>query len=154
MILQTIIITWRIARENDKKLIHFDILHNIILSSYDLLVRVICQFIIKLTFVVIMISRNHYPLCSKSIELFLFIHGTRQAMPNYRRTHLFNQINTTGVTSEAGTAYPSGAPELCSVFQWGSCYSIFHFMCNVLQIVVCPFSFGPYVVCSSSIYGF
>ena len=77
MILQTIIITWRIARENDKKLINFDILHNIILSSYDLLVRVICQFIIKLTFVVIIIRRNHYPLSSKSVGLFLFIPGNQ-----------------------------------------------------------------------------
>ena len=34
-----------------------------------------------------------------------------------------NKSNTTGATG----------------FQWGSCYSIFSFMCNVLQIVVCPF---------------
>ena len=34
-----------------------------------------------------------------------------------------NQINTTGATSEAGT------PELTPGFQWGSCYSIFSFMC-------------------------
>ena len=31
--------------------------------------------------------------------------------------------------------------------QWGSCCSIFSFMCNVIQIVVCPFSFGYCVVC-------
>jgi len=78
MILQTIIITWRIARENDKKLINFDILHNIFLSSYDLLVRVIFQFIIKLTLVEIII------LCVVNLlDCFLFIHGTRQTMPNY-----------------------------------------------------------------------
>ena len=40
-----------------------------------------------------------------------------------------NQINTTGVTSGAGTAYPSGAPEFIPGFQWGSCYSIFSFIC-------------------------
>ena len=39
-----------------------------------------------------------------------------------------NQINTTGVTSGAGTFYPSGAPEFTSDFQWGSCYSIFSFI--------------------------
>ena len=40
-----------------------------------------------------------------------------------------NQTNTTIVTSGAGTAYPSGAPEFTSGFQWGLCYSIFSFMC-------------------------
>jgi hypothetical protein len=30
--------------------------------------------------------------------------------------------NTTGVTSGAGTAYPSGAPEFNPSFKWGSCY--------------------------------
>ena len=40
-----------------------------------------------------------------------------------------NQINTTCATSREGTAYPSGATEFISVFQWSSCYSIFSFMC-------------------------
>ena len=40
-----------------------------------------------------------------------------------------NQINTTGVTSEAGTVHPSGASEFTLGFQWGSCYSIFSFLC-------------------------
>jgi hypothetical protein len=37
-------------------------------------------------------------------------------------------IITTGATSEAGTAYPSGAPGFTPWFQWDSCYSIFSFM--------------------------
>ena len=40
-----------------------------------------------------------------------------------------NLINTTGATSGAGTAYPSGAPECTPRFQRGSCYSIFSFRC-------------------------
>ena len=40
-----------------------------------------------------------------------------------------NQINTTGVTSGAGTTYHSEAPEFTPGFQWGSCFSIFSFMC-------------------------
>jgi hypothetical protein len=40
-----------------------------------------------------------------------------------------NEINTTGATSRAGTAYPSGAPEFTPGFWWGSCYSIFSLMC-------------------------
>ena len=64
--------------------------------------------------------------------------------------HFFNQINTTGAPSGAGTAYPSGARDFTPGFQRGSCYSFCSFMCNV----VCPFSFGHCVVCTSSIYRF
>jgi len=31
--------------------------------------------------------------------------------------------------SGAGTAYPSGAPEFTPGSSWGSCYSIFSFIC-------------------------
>ena len=42
-------------------------------------------------------------------------------------------------TSGTGTVYTSETPEFSPGFSWESCYSIFGFMCNVLQIVVCPF---------------
>jgi hypothetical protein len=45
-----------------------------------------------------------------------------------------NKSNKTGVTSGAGIAYPSGAPEFTPRFQWGSC-----FLLSVLQIFACPF---------------
>ena len=35
-------------------------------------------------------------------------------------------------TSGEETADPSGAPEFTPALEWGSCYSIFSFMCNVL----------------------
>ena len=56
-----------------------------------------------------------------------------------------NQINTTGVTSGAGTAYPSGAPEFTPGFQWGSCYSIFSFICMFSRSLfdLLPFFFWP-----------
>ena len=38
---------------------------------------------------------------------------------------------TTGATSGAGIAYPSGAPEFTPGFWWGSCYSFFSFPCDV-----------------------
>ena len=28
---------------------------------------------------------------------------------------------------------------MCSPSQWGSCYTIFSFLCSVLQIILCPF---------------
>ena len=61
----------------------------------------------------------------------------------------------TGTISGAGTAYPPGAHQLNPGFQWGSCYSIFSFMCMLcrsLQILL--FFFGPCVVCPFSIYRF
>jgi hypothetical protein len=44
----------------------------------------------------------------------------------------YRSVNTMGVTSGAGTAYPLRAPDFTPGFLWGSCYSIFSFMCNVL----------------------
>jgi hypothetical protein len=58
---------------------------------------------------------------------------------------VLNQINTTGATSGAGTAYPSGAPEFTAGFQRGSCYSIFSFICmfcRSLFVLLC-FFFWP-----------
>ena len=60
--------------------------------------------------------RNHFSV------LFSFM--------TYHR--VYNESNTTGATSGAGTAYPSGAHEFTLGLLWGSCYSIFSFMCNVL----------------------
>ena len=46
---------------------------------------------------------------------------------------VWKQINTTGATSGAGTAYHSGAHEFTPSFQWGSFYSIFSFMCMLCR---------------------
>ena len=40
-----------------------------------------------------------------------------------------NWITTTGGTSGAGTAYATVAPEFTPDILWGSCYSIFNFIC-------------------------
>ena len=53
-------------------------------------------------------------------------------------------FNSRGVTSGAGTAYPSGAPEFTPVFLWGSCYSILSFICLFcwsffVLLYFCPF---------------
>ena len=68
--------------------------------------------------------------------------------------HLSNQSNTIGATNGTGTVYPFGAPKFIPGFQWGLCCLIFSVLCNVLQIVVFPFSFDHYIVSPSSIYGF
>ena len=76
---------------------------------------------------------------------------------HYRIISLRREIYTTGVTGGAETAYPSGAPEFTRSFQWGSCYSIFSFVCMFFVdrcLSFCTFSFDHCVVCSSSIYGF
>ena len=45
------------------------------------------------------------------------------------------QINKTGATSGAGTAYRTRAPEFSPGFQWGSCYFIFSFMCMFCRLL-------------------
>ena len=47
--------------------------------------------------------------------------------------------NTTGVTSEAGTTNPSGAPEFTPGFYSGVALSILSFLCRVLNNIVCPY---------------
>ena len=53
----------------------------------------------------------------------------------------YQRVCNQSCTSEAGTAYPSGAPKSTPGFQWDSHCSIFIFLCIILQIVVCPLSF-------------
>ena len=60
------------------------------------------------------------------------------------------QINTTGATSGAGTAYSSGAPKFTPGFRWSSCYSIFSFMCMFCRslFVRLYFFFQPFSLLS------
>ena len=69
--------------------------------------------------------RKHFPVLSS----FMTYH------------QVCDQINTTGATSRAGTAYPSGTP----TFQWGSCCSIFRFVCICCRslFVLLYFFFWP-----------
>ena len=63
------------------------------------------------------------------------------------RKHLeMFQINTTGATSGAGTAYPSGVPVFSPSYQRGSCYSISSFMCMFCRslCVLLSFFFWPF----------
>ena len=64
--------------------------------------------------------------------------------------------NTTGVTSGAGTAYPSGAPEFTSCFSGVRVTrSLVLYVCFIDRCLsFCTFSFGHCVVCYSSLYGF
>ena len=50
-----------------------------------------------------------------------------------------------GATRGAGTAYPSGAHEFTPGFKWGSCYSIFSYMCMFCRslFVLLYFFFWP-----------
>jgi hypothetical protein len=67
-----------------------------------------------------------------------------------------NKINTTGATSGAGTAYPSGAPEFISVFSGVVRVNRSFVLCVCFVdrcLSFCTFSLGHCVVCSS-IYRF
>ena len=65
--------------------------------------------------------------------------------------------NTTGATCGAGSAYPSGAPEITPSLWWGSCCLLFGFLCCVVCTIVCLFVFFIFshgVVSLFSIYEF
>jgi hypothetical protein len=70
---------------------------------------------------------------SKSGKVLLFIICGLQSVPKPT-----NYLMTTGVTSGAGTTYPAGEPEFTLVFfKFGSCCSIFSFLCSILLTIVC-----------------
>ena len=58
-----------------------------------------------------------------------------------------NQINTTGVTRGARTDYLSGAHEFTPGIWWGSCYSIFSFICMFCRSMVVLFYFFRRPLC-------
>ena len=60
------------------------------------------------------------------------------------------QINKTGATSGAGTAYRTRAPEFSPGFQWGSCYFIFSFMCMFCRSLFVLLSFFFWSLCCLS----
>ena len=62
----------------------------------------------------------------------------------------FDKSNTVG----SALLYLSGASLFTPSFSCGLCSSIFSFLCNVLQITACHFSFGHCIVCPSSICRF
>ena len=64
-----------------------------------------------------------------------------------------NKSNTTGVTSEAGTANPSGAHAFIPGVH-GPRSLVLYAMFVDCRLSFQPFSFGHCVVCSSSIYEF
>ena len=69
------------------------------------------------------VPRKHFPVLSSFMS--------------YHR--ICKQINTTGATNGAGTAYPSGEPVFTPRFQWGSCYPIFSFIrmfCRSLLVLL------------------
>ena len=53
-----------------------------------------------------------------------------------------NYIKTLDATSGAGTAYPFEAPDFIPGMRWGSCYSIFSFMCMFCRSLCICVLFG------------
>ena len=87
--------------------------------------------------------RNNFICTRYHIKLLVISSKVLSSFMTYHRVCTY--INTTGATSGAGTAYPSGAPEFTPGFLWGSCYSIFSFMCTFCRslFVLMYFFFWP-----------
>ena len=79
-------------------------------------------------------------------EISISISRLSPDMTNYRVCYT---SDTAGAARGKGAAYPSGAPELISGFEWGSCYSIFSFVCYYVDHRLCVvvfFYFGHGVI--------
>jgi hypothetical protein len=83
------------------------------------------------------------------------IHQTISHSTVTRYAELYRNVDSTDVTSGAGTAYPSGAPEFTPPFSGVRVFlSVLFVECFVDRcLFLCPFSLGHCVVCPS-IYGF
>ena len=77
---------------------------------------------------------------------FLETYPLTEFIYEYASTSNQSNTNTTGVTSGAGTTYPSGAPKFIPDTQESSCSSTFSFLCSVLQIFVL-FSIFCWLLC-------
>ena len=91
------------------------------------------------------IETVHTTMCQRSKQYMLKCVRDRSIlMPTYLGfdivSRVCNMSNKTGVTSAAGTAYPS-ISQFTSGFSWCSFCSIFSFLCSVLQIIVPSFVF-------------
>jgi hypothetical protein len=93
--------------------------------------------------------RENY--CSSQLDVHMFLD-----LYMYHLYSLTLFFSTTGATSGAGTAFPSGIPEFTTVF-FGVCVTQSLVLCACFVdrcLSFCTFSFGHCVVCSSSMYGF
>ena len=94
-------------------------------------------------------------LCHKRPPIFATCGKHFPVLSSFMTYHkVCNQINTTGATGGAGTAYPSRAPEFTPGFQLGSCYSIFSFMCMFCRSLFVLLSFLFWPLCCLSFFWF
>ena len=96
---------------------------------------------------------DHYGIQESQMTMCSTCHTHLPVLSSFMAYHrVSNKISMTGVTSGAGTHYPSGAPECIPRFQWGSCNSIFSLMCMLCRSFFVLYSFGHCVVCPSIYY--
>ena len=89
-----------------------------------------------------MVKYNVSTILTRIVTLFcIFVYISNEINDNpygFYKTYFANSVPclhflyTTVVNSGAGTAYPSGAPEITPGFWWGLCYSILRVMCIAL----------------------
>ena len=83
-----------------------------------------------------------YPMFSISclLQMITDMFTCRKHFPVFSSFMTFQRVciqsTTTGPTSGAGTAYPSGAPEFTTGFYWGSCYYFCVMFCRSLFVVL------------------
>ena len=88
---------------------------------------------------------------STTLFVFIYVYLCPTRFP-YHIMYVSVNSNTMGFTSGAGTDDHSGPPEFIPSFQWGSCCSIFSFMCSVLRSLFVLLSFFFWSLCFLSFH--
>lgn len=95
--------------------------------------------------------RLYYHLCcigSSFIYVIYLLFWSPRRFPYHIMFTPFNS-NTTTTTSRAGTTYHNKVHQFTPAVLWGSCFSLFCFLCRVMYIIVCPLSFFFSLHCPS-----
>ena len=112
------------------------------------------------------IKNKHIPVCPKIIlgcssmlRYRYYVPSSREMTYVYLRWRIFvqkcaqSEITQRILLGGAGTAYPYRTAESVPGFQWGSCCSIFSFLCSVFYFILCSLALFLCCVCFSTIYG-
>ena len=95
-------------------------------------------------------------LCSKWPPICSSRRNHNSVLSSFMTSHLmFNKSNTTGTTSEEGTAYLPEGRELTPMFYRSWCYSLFSVWCSIFSnISFVIFTLFHCITCPSWNYGF
>jgi hypothetical protein len=129
------------------------------LSVMILLVKLYCWFVLVKTSIsnsmhTMCFSNNLHQVCSMPKNLKVFWSKKYKVPKSISKIVWGRRTLALLIMTWAGAAYPSGAPEFTPGFKWGSCYSIFRFICIFCKSFIILLYFFIWPLCCLFFYGF